>query len=154
MKEFSKEIISIDGNDYTLFLNRKGMVAYEKYIQEEKKRVEEMQKATSELYKENDTIYEINDDTNPFDEDVEKKANLFDELESLNDSTYIKLYWIMMYEHHKLPLSRVKELFNLACEDYTKEKVIELAEQMIADANSNRIEQEQVKNLTALRPKK
>ena len=29
MKEFSKEIINIGGVDYTLFLNRKGIVAWE-----------------------------------------------------------------------------------------------------------------------------
>ena len=31
MKELSTEIINIDGKDYTLFLNRAGLVAWEKY---------------------------------------------------------------------------------------------------------------------------
>ena len=31
MKELSKETINIGGEDYTLFLNRKGIVAWEKY---------------------------------------------------------------------------------------------------------------------------
>ena len=30
MKELSKEIIEVNGKEYTLFLNRKGLVAWEK----------------------------------------------------------------------------------------------------------------------------
>ena len=33
MKEFSKEIIEIDGKEYTLFLNRLGVVAFERYTE-------------------------------------------------------------------------------------------------------------------------
>ena len=42
MKEISQEVIEIDGKEYKLFLNRKGIVAYEKYCKEEYKDLQEV----------------------------------------------------------------------------------------------------------------
>ena len=43
MKELSTEIINIDGVDYTLFLNRKGIIAWEKYVDQQRAKIEELQ---------------------------------------------------------------------------------------------------------------
>ena len=43
MKEFSKETIEIGGKEYTLFLNRAGIVAWEKFCKEYQKKTIEMQ---------------------------------------------------------------------------------------------------------------
>lgn len=150
MKEFSKEILNIEGKDYTLFLNRKGIVAWEKYAKEENKKAQAMQEKYKDLIGENENI-EINDDTNPF-----ENIDYLDEAEEdakIVTNSYIKLYWIMLYENHKLSLSEVSELFDKAIEEYGEEQLIQLASQMIEDANINKMQQtSELKKLPALRP--
>ena len=41
MKDISTNVIEIDGKEYTLFLNRKGIVAHEKYCIEEDKKLQD-----------------------------------------------------------------------------------------------------------------
>ena len=151
MKEFSKEIINIAGKDYTLFLNRKGIVAWEKFAKEENRKMEEVQKRYNELF--NGSNEEITDETNPF-ENIEDIENDSDNI----SNSYRKLYWIMLYENHKLSLTQVNELYDKAMEEYGEVQLIALATQMIEDANKNGLEEEEdkkkLKNLPALKPRK
>ena len=144
MKEFSQETIEIDGVEYTLFLNRVGILAWEKYSKKELSKLDEMQEIYNKI---NEEEVEINDETDPF-EDVEKlTASEKDVLES-----YKKLFWILLRTNHKLPYSKASELFERACEIYTQDQVTRLEDQMVNDANRNRVENTNVKKLAALRP--
>lgn len=143
MNEISKERIEISGVEYTLFLNRQGLVSWERYSREENAKLQEMETKYANVSN------EITDDTNPF-----EAVN-----EELNDSeivskTFRKLYWIMLYTEHKLSLSQVNELYDKACEEYGEVQLIQLAQQMIEDMNIDKISKTELKNLTALRPKK
>lgn len=151
MKDFSKEIINIDGVDYTLFLNRKGIVAWEKLTNASSKaekienRYETFGLDTKEI--------EIKDGDNPFElagSDVDEFENDEKELIEL----YKKLYWIMLFEEHHLNITEVEKLWEKAESEYGAGQLIALAVQMIDDANSNRTGNNELKNLKALRPKK
>ena len=143
MNEISKERIEISGVEYTLFLNRQGLVSWERYSREENAKLQEMETKYANVNN------EITDDTNPF-----EAVN-----EELNDSeiiskTFRKLYWIMLYTEHKLSLAQVNELYDKACEEYGEVQLIQLAQQMIEDMNIDKISKTELKNLAALRPKK
>jgi hypothetical protein len=151
MKDFSKEIINIDGVDYTLFLNRKGIVAWEKLTNASSK-AEKIENRYETFAIKAEEV-QIKDGDNPFElagsdaEELEK-----DEKELIQ--LYIKLYWIMLYENHKLNITDVEKLWEQAESEYGADQLIELAVQMIDDANSNRTGNNELKNLKALRPKK
>lgn len=147
MKEFSQETIEIGGVEYTLFLNRAGIVAWERYAKKENQKVYESQ----ELYNKfnNESELEITNETNPL-EDAEK----FIEDEKYTIETYKKMFWILLYTFHKLPLSKAGELFDEACKDYGRENILALEDQMVNDANKDRVTKENLKNLPALRPTK
>lgn len=151
MKDFSKEIINIDGVDYTLFLNRKGIVAWEKISNAMKKTNEIEGHYKNGLPSQEDM--EIKDGDNPFELAKQQKSQLEKDEEILIDM-YIKFYWIMLYENHKLDLKDVKVLWEKAVQEYGIEQLIELGMQMLDDANRNKLENQNLKNLKALRPKK
>lgn len=150
MNEFSKETIEIEGKEYTLFLNRAGVVAIEKYTREEKKKVENLQKIVDDV--ETGGIVEINDDTDPL-------AGLEDMVETsknVQKDTYKKIFWIMLRTAQKIPFSEACRLYDAACQEYGNQ-VDMLIEQMMSDVNVDRItpeENKNVKNLKALRPTK
>lgn len=151
MKEFGKEIIEIDGKEYTLFLNRKGILTWEK-ITNAIHKAEEIEKK----YKDLENIgkieeIEINDGDNPFELAENVKLDIEDDSEAML-TMYKKLYWIMLYEEHKLNYKDVEILWDKAVEDYGVDQLIELAFQMIEDANTDKTSG--LKNLKALRPKK
>lgn len=155
MKELSTEIIEIDGVDYTLFLNRTGIVAWEKYTKNEAAKVGELEDKYKNIKKENYEIGDFNkvkDDANPFDgmaelDDMEK------DLEFMNN-IYARLYWIMLYTHHKLKVSEALDLYKKACDEYGSEQVILLAQQMLNEVNADPEEGKQLKNLAALKSTK
>lgn len=156
MKDISTNIIEIDGKEYTLFLNRKGLVAYEKYCQEEAKKVNEFKNKYKDLIEIADAeeSVEIKDDEDPF-----KDLDGFDDIEEdakIIERMYIKLYWIMLYTNHSLSLKDVEKLFNKAVETYGVTQMYELADQMVKDINTNPYEDEgkDLKKLEALKPKK
>ena len=144
MNEISKERIEISGVEYTLFLNRKGLIAWEKFCKEENKKLQEMQDKYSDG--EDD---EITDETNPFD-GVEE----FEEDSKTISTTFRRLYWIMLYTEHKLSITKANELYDEAIKEYGETQLIELAQQMIEDMNIDNVSKTELKNLTALRPKK
>ncbi len=148
MKEFSKEIIEINGKEYTLFINRTGIVAWEKFCKKERELAETIDKKYESLTG-NDEV-EITKDTNPF-EGLEE----YDEDENIISKMFRKLYWIMLYTEHKFSIDEVNELYNQAIDEYGEEQLIMLGKQMIEDANTNLINKTQnLKNLKALRPTK
>lgn len=148
MKEISNERIEISGVEYTLFLNRQGLVAWEKFCREENQKIQELQ----EKYKDINTDVEITDDTNPF-EGLEEYDNLEEDTELIS-TTFRRLYWIMLYTNHKLNITDASKLYDEACKEYGETQVIELAQQMIEDMNIDKVSKTELKNLTALRPKK
>lgn len=148
MKEFSKEIINIGGVDYTLFLNRKGIVAWESITKALQKRNELEEKLKS---LNNDDKVEIKDGDNPF------EISFADDLLEAEEETktyYKKLFWVMLYEEHKLNYSDVEKLFEEAEKEYGFDQLSALATQMIEDANINQNESNELKKLAALKPKK
>lgn len=154
MQEFSKEKIEIGNKEYTLFLNRKGIVSWEK-ITTLQKQAKEMEKKY-EMYVElsqNDNPIEVKDGDNPF--EISGGSEI-DELtadeEKLKD-IYVKFYWVALYENHKLSISEVQKLFEEAEKEYGLEQLIGLANQMVEDANTDKYGAK-TKKLKALRPTK
>lgn len=154
MKETSKEFIEIDGKEYTLFLNRRGILALEKYSSEERKKIEDIKEEASEIGKsKSDKNLPIDDNTNPFDA-VKEEISLVDEAEELNVVICRRLFWILLYTEHSLSITKTNELYDKACEEYGTEQLNALLMQMITDANTNKSNVENLKNLKALRPTK
>ena len=149
MKEISQEIINVKDKDYTLFLNRKGLVAWEKFCGEENKKISDLQKKYEDLFKD----VEIKDDTNPFEnldnvEDIEQDKDLV-------SKTYKRLYWILLYTNHQMSVSDAEKWYEDAAEEYGEPQLYELAQQMIVDMNTDKVnEAKPIKNLPALRPQK
>lgn len=154
MREFSNEKIEIGNKEYTLFLNRKGIVSWEKIttLQKQAKEMEKKYEMYMELSQDEAPI-EVKDGDNPF--EISGGSEI-DELtadeEKLKD-IYVKFYWIALYENHKLPISEVKKLFEEAEKEYGLEQLIGLANQMVEDANTDKYGAK-TKKLKALRPTK
>ena len=147
MNDFSKEVIEIDGVEYTLFLNRVGMIAIEKYIAKEQKQLEELQNLANGVNS-GETL-EINDDVDPL-------AGLEDisDVEGIKTNIYKKMFWVMLSTTHKLSYSVACELYDKAVETYGNQVDL-LLDQIVQDTNINKVTKEEnknVKNLKALRP--
>lgn len=155
MQEFSKEVIEIDGKEYTLFLNRKGIISWENITKVSKKATElqEKYKNVSNLL-ETDEPIDVKNDDNPFNYVGNEQIDEMEKDNEMLEDFYIKFYWIALYENHKLSLDKVVELFKKAKEEYGIEQLIGLANQMIEDANSNKYGNTELKKLTALRQTK
>ena len=147
MKEFSKEIIEIDGQEYTLFLNREGIVAWEKFCKKEQKEVEKLQEKYKNIV--GDETVSITEDTNQFEgiEDIDNNAETISIM-------YERLYWIMLYTEHKFTPTQAKELYDKAVDEYGEEQIILLGNQMIEEANKDSVNKKNLKNLAALKSKK
>lgn len=145
MKEFSKEIIEIGDQEYTLFLNREGIVAWERFCKKEQEEVQKMQ----EKYKNIEESINITEDTNPFEgiEDIDNDAETVSIM-------YERLYWIMLYTEHKFTPTQAKELYDKAVAEYGEEQIILLGNQMIEEANKDNVSKKNLKNLAALKSKK
>jgi hypothetical protein len=155
MKDINTEKIEIDGKEYTLFLNRKGIVAYERYCIEENKKLEDFGKKFKDLLNriDSDKNPEIKDDTNPF-EDLDEVDEMVNEAKCIINKTK-KLYWIMLYEYHHLSINDAYELFDKAVKEYGEAQLVELGQQMIDDIQEDKYQDtSKLKNLTALKPKK
>lgn len=147
MKEYSQEIIEIDGVEYTLFLNRAGILAWERYSAKENGEISKFRDLYNKISTNEETT--IKDDTNPFED-----ADLLLKSEESTVKSYKKMFWILLYTHHKMTLEQAIELFDKACEEYGREQVIALENQMVDDANTDRVTSETTKKLPALRPMK
>ena len=150
MKEFSTETIEIDKKEYTLFLNRKGIVSWENITKVSKKATELQDKYKGIVDKlQTDDPIDVPDDANPFDYAEDSANDITEDTEILRE-IYIKFYWIALYENHKLSLSEVTDLFEKAEKEYGFEQLVQLANQMIEDANIDKFENKELKKLTAL----
>lgn len=154
MNELSKEIITIGEVDYTLFLNRKGIVAWEKFSKSEKEKYDALRDKYKDFVQsanEEVDFSTLDNDTNPFAglEEIED----FDQDKAYLSSIYKRLYWIMFYTNHQLSINDAANLYDKACEEYGEEQVIALAVQMIEDLNKDP-NPPKLKNLAALKPKK
>ena len=147
MKELSTEIIEIGGKEYTLFLNRKGVIAFEK-TSKILQTVNEMAKKYQHPVEEE---MEIDPNANPF--EVYGEDNEVDEDTKKLKEVFIKFYWIALYEHQQLNLEEVRELFEQAEKEYGLGQLVDLGYQMIEDVNKDKGSVE-LKKLKALRPKK
>ena len=114
--------------------------------------MEEMQNKYKDLFATGENL-EIKDDTNPF-ESVNDIDELADDTDNVSKS-YRKLYWIMLYENHKLSLKEVNDLYDKAIKEYGEAQLIQLAVQMLQDANDNKVSEstEEIKKLPALKPR-
>ena len=120
-KNISEEIIEIGGKEYTLFLNRIGIINWERMVNLNDK-ADEFKQTAKELQEEQQEV-EITDETNPFEmySDV-NEDELNKQLNEMID-IYVKFYWVALYTHHKLTIGQVKELFNVAMEEYGIEAI-------------------------------
>lgn len=146
MKELSTEIIEIGGKEYTLFLNRKGVIAFEKasrILQTANEMAKKYQQPVEEEIEIDPNVnpLEVYGEDNENDEDTKKLKEVF-----------VKFYWIALYENHELNLDEVRELFIQAEEEYGLDQLIDLGYQMLEDVNKNKGSVE-LKKLKALRPK-
>lgn len=135
MNEISKERIEISGVEYTLFLNRQGLVSWELHCEDK-------------LAKLQDKMSEELNDENPF------AGVPNDNDEQLAYDTYKKLYWIMLYTEHKFNEKEAGDLYDKAIKEYGEDQIYSLASQMISDTTQDNVSKKEVKNLAALRPKK
>lgn len=147
MTNFSETQFEVGEKTYTLFLNRQGIVAWEKYSKEEFAKAQAMKDKYKDIL--NKGNLEITDETNPF-EDIEDMENDLD----MTRKMYIKLYWIMLYTKEKLSLSQVTEIWNEAEQIYGLEQLAQLANQMVEDANKDLVTKQEIKKLKALNQKK
>ena len=135
VKNISEKHIEIDGKDYTLFLNRKGIASWENITKFSKKIQQLKTKYEETLDSIDDTPIDVEDNSNPFDySETNELKNLQQDEEELRQ-IYVKWYWIALYTNHQLTVSEVKELFKKAEEEYGIEQLIELANKMTEQAN-------------------
>ena len=150
MKELSTETINIGGVDYKLFLNRTGIVAWEKFTKNEQKSFEKLQEKYKGLLETDDTDFDkLSDDANPFD-GLEEIEDMDSDIEFMK-RIYRRLYWIMLYTNHKLSITEASTLFDKAIEEYGAQQLIALGQQMIDEVNTEP-ESAKLKNLAALKP--
>ena len=144
-KNFSEEIIEIDGKEYTLFVNRAGVTNWEKAT-----KLKEKSKEYEKKYMNNnqDDNYEFSDEINPLEGDFED----LDEDEKVLIDVYRKFYWMALYQNHKLSIKDASDLFDKALEEYGIEQLAELAQQILENINSNN--NQNLKNLKALKSTK
>ena len=143
MNNISEELIEIDGKEYTLFINRAGIVNWEKAT-----KLQATAKDLEEKYK-NITDGEVSEEdfeANPFGE------NDFDADEQHAIDIYRKFYFMALYKNHQLSKQEASDLFDKAIEEYGIDQLVELAQQMLTSANTNK--QANLKNLKALKSTK
>lgn len=147
-KNISEEKIEIGGVEYTLFLNRTGIVNWEKMTKLNKK-AQKYNEMAKKLEEEEEKEVEITEDTNPFEMYSEDEDNELDEEIKNMLEIFAKFYWVALYTHHKLSLDKARELFNVALEEHGADYLIKLANKMIENANKDIMSKER-KNLKAL----
>lgn len=150
MKEFSQEIIEIDGKQYTLFLNRKGLVSWENMtkVQKQAARLEGKYKNVEKKIDDEEPI-DVDGNANPFDY-AGNEVDSLDEDEALIRDIYIKFYWIALYENHKMSLEEVTKLFEKAEEECGIEEIVTVANELIESINKNKNGNTELKKLKAL----
>ena len=100
------EIIELNGEEYTLELNRDSFLQIDKICDIEKS----MQIVKKGIY---DFVDEIDDNYNPLENMVsdEETEEFLQEKEAILRKLIERAFFIWLYPNHKLPISKVKELF-------------------------------------------
>jgi len=149
-KQKCQEVIEIDDKEYSLFLNRQGMISLEKYCGKNLNMLTEKYNFLI-TEKEEKISDEVTDDTNPFD-DIDIKIE--DKDEQVSDEILNRTYWILLWTNHKLPISKVEELMKSAVKEYGAVQLIALVNQMVRDITEDPNPIGDLKNLKALKPMK
>lgn len=145
MKELSTEIIEIGGIEYTLFLNRKGIVIFE--------RASKLLKTAKELFKtSDDNDVDVLGDIDPFKYYEDKESEEEKQIEIIRNIIK-KFYWIALYTNYKFNEQKVSELIDQAEKEYGLEQLIQLSNKMIEEVNNNPENVQAIKKLKALQPK-
>lgn len=115
------EIIELNGEEYTVELNRESIVRIEQYIN-----MGEISAIMSKQVVEDKSNSEIPDDEDPFstvfeDEEIEKLAQ---EKENAIIKVYTRAFWIWLYPIEKLSLKEVAELLKPYLQDEKKAEYI------------------------------
>lgn len=151
MKEFSQEIIEVDGKQYTLFLNRKGLISWENMtkVQKQANLLNDKYKDIKNKIEDDDKPIEVDGNANPFDY-AGDQVDSIEEDEKLLRDIYIKFYWIALYENHKMSLEEVTNLFEKAEEECGIEELVLTANDLIESINKNKYGNKELKKLKAL----
>lgn len=153
MKSISEEIIEVGGKEYTLFLNRKGVVAWEKDTEEVQSRLRELENKYSNFEQTIVSERKKANDDNPF-EGLDDVDGMEDDAKLMHE-TFDSLYRIMLYTHHPMNRDKASEWYNQACKEYGEQQMMALGSQMINDMNDDmNTNQQELKKLKALRPTK
>lgn len=165
-RNFSEEIIEIEGKEYKLFLNRAGIAIWEKTT-----KFSEFQNLLTQKYSElaEETLDTLNEkiiDENALPSDVFGDFSSYDEDEEKLRESIMKFYWIALEKYHKLSYAETKQLLDKAengtfdkdgkpnNDAYGIDQIVGLMVQMLQDANTNMIGGNNLKNLKALKPTK
>jgi len=140
------EIIELNGQEYTLELNRESFVAIDQHCNINKS-MEIIQRSLYD-YKE-----EVEDDYDPFasipsDEEIEKEVLLKEET---LDKIIVRSFHVWLYPNYKLSLTQVRELVKPYLEDKEKAEWIgqKLGEYLKASVEIKQQANEERKNLIA-----
>lgn len=141
------EIIELNGNEYTLELNRESFLKIDQYSNIQ----ESMSIIRKDLY---EHIEEIEDGENPFEnaiDDDELERNAEAKINALH-KIIERAFWIWLYPNHQLKISEVKKILEPYFKDdekfqFLSEKYGEYMQKSI-EVRNNHIEER--KNLKAL----
>lgn len=136
--------MTIDGKEYILSLNRKGVEAIEKYTKLSGRRKEIEQNKKRAEHVENISI-----DENPFeeiDDNFEERVN--DNLEILK-----RMLWIMLWDTHKLNIEDTRELLIKVLEEEKLEELNNNIAKLVEGVNKQ-MGGSGLKNLKALKAQK
>ena len=151
-KNISERTIEIGEKEYTLFLNREGIVGWEK-ASNFQTRVIRFQTLAKKI-QDGETAYEVANDANPFElgkEEEPANEEYESALEDMRD-VVAKFLWVATYTHHKLKVDEATDLYKQAEEEYGFDQMFQLLLEMVEDANSDMVSKR--KNLKALKSTK
>lgn len=136
--------MTIDGTEYILSLNRKGVEAVEKYtkISGRKKELEQTKKRV-------EYVDEIKIGENPFeeiDDSLEEKVN--ENLEMIK-----RILWICLWDNHKLNIEEVRELLIKVIDEDKLEELNNNISKLVEGVNKQ-MGGNNLKNLKALKAQK
>ena len=104
MMNSNQETLVVDGKEYVLTLNRKGVEAIEKYTNLSKKK-EKLEKMSVKGSNKDEYIENISLDEDPFADIGDVEENLEETMELLK-----RTLWICLWERHHMNIEEVREL--------------------------------------------
>lgn len=109
------EIIELNGNEYTLELNRDSFLKIDQYSNLQKS----METISKDII---EHIDEIDDNTDPFANEIneEEMQQIIDDKVNTMYKIIERAFWIWLYPNHKLPISEIKSLLKPYFEDEEK----------------------------------